>query len=358
MYRIFKRPLYELPKINSPSMDRIRDLILYQFDYHHRIYRAYGSFIPNEHILIKLCYILDNYIAPGVDVYRTVQTDSHRICSALFITSIDTPGIIHKKAFYTNQCIIFSVTYEESLMDTDWKSLRPVRCLTHPGIMLDVKVPPVTRKHFSDGIAAVSIDLALFAYQFQQWTIFNNLKPELEREQVNMFITKYVLTAMVPEQIDISLRNRLTDIYNKKITPPNPLDRAFAISYGDALIYPLNRILSIINNSRSTYLKGLNEIPFIFKDNYLDAIPMEIAQLSSYSYWAVCLIYLEWLYPLVSFIENDQTQITDISKILVRVHRYLLSSGTLKYMPEETRDLFFIKYDICRKKFLKKEKNF
>ena len=49
--------------------------------------------------------------------------------------------------------------------------------------------------------------------QYKNWRAINLAKPPGEQENVTQFITKWVLPGMLPEQIDIALRNRA--IYNK-----------------------------------------------------------------------------------------------------------------------------------------------
>ena len=150
---------------------------------------------------------------------------------------------------------------------------------------------------------------------------------------------------MVMEQIDIALRNRLSYIYKDTIPSVITKERSFVTTSEASLVAPLQRILEVINTSRAGYKKALLEIPMIFENNYFTAVPMEIASPSSYSYYVILLVMIDWVYPMTIFIEADQKNITEIGKVLKRVERFVNGTNCLKYIPSELKPEFERKYN-------------
>ena len=349
MYRLFTRPLTNIGETNSPSMVRIRALIWDHYTYQQDYYRHFGFYVASHHILMRLAYVLNIYLDTEVDTYRMINDNLHNICSGLGITSDYTPGHVFHDAFYTKTCLILATNFSDSdpnqVAPLVWQNIRAVRCLTHPNTSMEVHVPVTNKRLLGEGLAAVGIDIPLFGYQLKQWLIINNNLPEIEQESLAQFLSKYVLPGMVMEQIDIALRNRLSYIYKDTIPSVITKERSFVTTSEASLVAPLQRILEVINTSRAGYKKALLEIPMIFENNYFTAVPMEIASPSSYSYYVILLVMIDWVYPMTIFIEADQKNITEIGKVLKRVERFVNGTNCLKYIPSELKPEFERKYN-------------
>jgi len=354
MYRLFPNQPFELSKTNSPLMPRIRNLIFDHYKYQLEFYNEYGAYyndpsvIPSNHVLLKLLYLLADYVSYGKDVYRAVNEHVHQICSVLRITSEFTPGVIHTDALYTDTCIIMAQSYETELFNkTDWKTMRPLRCLTHPFTSMELHVPKVTKSQLGKGISAVGIDLGLLGYMLQQWLIENNIAVETiadERESINLFLSRFVVPGLLPEQIDISLRNRMMFIYTDSKVPLEQPERSFVKTYEEALVHPMKMIFNVIDTSRARYLQALKEIPLVFTETYFEAIPKDLYGLNTYTYWAMALILLDWIEPWIEIVKGDQTSNTDIMKILIRADRFIYGTGCMRYCRSDIRGDFFNRY--------------
>ena len=352
MYRIFSKPIASLGMINNFSIPRIKSLVMDHYNYQMWIYQRYGTYLHPDHILIRLLYVLNEYISEEMDTYRVIEDCLVRICSGLRITSNYNSGEIHKHSFYTDNCAIIATTFTDDITDISWELLRPVRCLNHPNTSLELHIPPTNKNDFNSfGVAVVGIDIPMLGYQFKCWNRINSFKPEVERESLAIYIVKIILPNMIPEQFDIAMRNRLPYICNGIIPPKSERERSFVVSYEDSLDNMIGTIIKTINRTRESYKRGLMSIPFVFGENYLDAVPREINSLSTYSYWVVLLTYIDWVYPLCFIIESEQKNITDISKILVRVERFINSTNCLRYMPDNIKRDFDIKYNKIKEVF-------
>ena len=346
MYRLFlNQNSIPLNQINTSQIKRIRELIFNHYNYQLKNFEVFGSYVGPDFILNKLIILLSKYLDDSSDIYKILFDNTHELCNALSITSATTIGKVHNNSFYTNTCLIISTNFGLIDYDIDWTNIRPVRCLTHPGTSMEVYSPATSKQDFiNNGISAVGIDIPLFGHQLKAWYKYNIALPAIEQETFSTFISKYILPQMVPEQIDIALRNRISYI-KEDIVPLNiEHERSFIKAYESVLVHPINSVLKNIENSRSSYINSLNQIPFIFTESYLDAVPIEIGELSNYSYWTTCLIMLEWAYPLLKIVKPDQKNNTNISKILLQVYRYANSTKCLNHMPVEFKEKFKEKF--------------
>lgn len=358
MYRLFTDLTYNPGTINSPLMDRIRKIIMTQYQYTEDLVDKFSAgYVRSDHVLMKLIYILSEYLNNDTNIYRLVSEDLHSICSSLGFTSETTVGKIHLNTFYSSECLIVSTTFEDQLIlsnETPYQDLRPVRCLTHPYCSMELFIPSTDKRYVMPGLSAIAIDIPLFAYTFSRWLVDRRAYDKangLDPENLSQFIVKQVLNHMFPEYIDIALRNRLPYIHRNKAVPSERHERSFVTSYEQAIIHPIHGILDQIDASRLPYRKALKEIPFIFSDSYFDAVPKCVGSLNQYSYWTTLLIFTEWTYPLIDLISSEQSQNTDIQKIFVRIDRYLRSSGALNHMPSFLKADFFIKYEQLKEHF-------
>jgi hypothetical protein len=288
-----------------------------------------------------------------------VESNLDPIAISLGITTNSNLGTIHNGAFYTHTCAIYSATFFDSIGEEDWAILRPVRCLTHPNITLSIHTPPVSKNFLRGGISVVAIDIPLLGYQLKQWYLLNQTKPTFEQETISQFITKWVLPGTVREQMDISSRNQMSTFRDNFTLPKGKsIANGVTFSYDDMLynqnvIYNgyLKTLINTINRSSNTYIQFLDNVPMLFGDTFLNAVPSEAMVLTSSSYWVVLLIYTDWVYSFIDIIKTDQRTVTDISRILKRVERSVKNYNIGKLMRGISLPLF-LSWDMKYKKII------
>ena len=283
MHRLFIKPLFDTGKVDIPNLDRLRSLINQQVEYQQSFYKMYGTYVPSNHLLVRLCYLLSAYLDIEANIERRVIENATEICTALQITSSNYKGRLFNKAFYTNKCLVLSASFISSSEVVDWMSIRPVRCLTHPFVDMEVKLPTLKSSLLKDGISAVGIDLVLFAKMFYGWNIENEAKPRVEQESITHFLSKYVLTGMINEQMDIAVRNRINLLALGKEIPIGD-ERPFIRGYEKAIDAMILKSMKFIRTRNAVYKFDLQQLPMLHANNFLDAIPIEIGGLFLYSY--------------------------------------------------------------------------
>ena len=357
MYRLFNKPVPNKGVITAPNLIRSKMLMANNLLMVKEYYHTYGCYIPNTHVLVRLLSVLENYLE-GDYIYRRVSDDINRIAPSLGITTNATPGNIHFAAFYTNACALIATKFDEyiNIDSRYWQDIRAVRVLTHPYSDTTLMIPTIGSHVGIGGISAVGIDIPLLAYQYQQWVTYNQLKSIEFKENSSQFLTKYVLANMLPEQLDIAIRNQLGNIrMNLPIvgdtvehrTPPIRV-----VDFSKDFYKPIHTVLHDINLSPKPYLNDLIQIPMIFEDNYLAAIPKSITGLSIYNYWTTLLVYVEWAYPMLSIIDCDQKGLTNLSFMLKQVDIFMRGGKTLRFMPNYVKALWYPRYLEIQKKYM------
>ena len=352
MHRLFITPLCNVGSNVTPNIDICRNLIKSRVDYQQEFYKIHGQYVPSNHILIRLAYLLSPYIESEVDLQRRIYDNVHEICTALQLTSSTTKGRIFNKAFYTNKCIILSTTFPDTLHVEKWNDLRPVRCLTHPFTSMEVRLPPITAASLIEGITAVGIDIYLYAKMLLNWIKENEARLSADQESISQFISKYVLTGMINEQVDISVRNRLPMLATGIEIPVNLDDRQFVLSYSNTMDSLLHKTIKKINSRQLQFIYQLEQLPLVYSHTYLDAVPRYIGEISPYCYWATCYIFVDWIYSYIDILNLSNGSTSNVRRILRTVDRFLFSGGSFNVMPVVLRESFMYKYKKILQKYL------
>lgn len=354
MYRLFRQSFGNQGSIAAPKLNNAKLQMHIAHDTVRDYYRINGGYINNNHILVRLLSVLDSYL-DGAYLYRRIEDGIARITAGLGITTDMTAGSIHATAFYTKHCAIVSTTFMDffDIEAMPWMDIRAVRALTHPFVSTTFIIPTLGKDITDNRLSAVGIDIPLLAYQYGCWIKYNLAKELVVQETPEQFLVKYVIANMLPEQTDIALRNQLPYI-KKGIIPVDPSPRlqpTRVVDYGTYWYAPVKVVLEAINKARKPYLADLQQIPMVFADTYLDAVPKTISGLSVYSYWTTLLIFTDWAYPMVDILETDQHSITNISKLLLDIDRYIKATAALRFMDPATKEQFLIKYSAIQKKY-------
>ena len=355
MYRLFTDNNLSYGKVANTQMNQVRNIILDHYTYQQNLFKTYGGYVNSNHPLIRLCYMLSDFMNASADTYRLVSNNLHSICSSIGITSESSFGKIFNNCLYTEWCTLAAVTFNDQIpyiKQVDWRDMRPVRCFSHPYTSMELFVAPVNRTSVVPGISSIGIDLPLLALQFKSWVNYNNTLPDGDQESMSEFIFKYVLVGMLKEYIDIALRNRLRYIAIDEDVPKQIHERGFVTSYEQGIIHPIKNILDNSLDSSLPYYKALKQIPFIFSDSYFDAVPRELSGLNIYMYWVQALTLIDWVTPMAYFVSREQNINTDMIKTFKRVDRFIATTGCLDHMPGGVRVNWEYKYEKIKEYFI------
>lgn len=341
MYRLFSKPLaYRGAMVSSKYIQakfKYRDSLNIATEF----YQNNSMYLNNSHILNRLIadFIFDPY-GLEIDVYRQIEQNANRICSGLGITTDINPGQMFKKAFYTHNCALVSVSYSEATKIPHWRQIRAVRVLTHPHISLQLVLPHRLKSLEETDYSVVGIDLPLLAVQYKGWFLEEIKKPVGEREGIAQFVYKWVLSGMLPEQIDIALRNRLMHMSLETWrNEPDFRPPIFIQDYDKEFDRALKDLIVFYRKGERTLSEIMLGMPMMFAENYFQAAPKNLNSLSIHSYWIRLLVYTDWLYPMVVSFDIDPIQ-ENVTKKMMIVNRYINGTRAWRFLDSPIKEFW------------------
>lgn len=351
MHRIFKKVPYRGAMISSKFIQakfKLEESLNRAIEY----YQGNSTYLNNNHLLIRLVTSLTFDVGTPLDiVYRSISSNSDKIAHSLGITTDVNSGKIFTKELYTSNCAFISTTYSNPLSIPHWKHIRAVRVMTHPHTTLNLVLPNRLHSLDDSDYSVVGIDIPLLAVQYQQWVLTQEAKTILERDTVAQFVLKWVLPGMLKEQIDISLRNRFTNIAlgttRDEVELKEPIfmqgyDAEFDKAYKDIIKY-------IRTGSRRAPSEVMIGLPMFNSDNYWEAVPRNLQSLSMMSYWIQLLVYTDWLYPMSAAFDNVDPNQDLVTKRLMVTQRYVDGTNADKFIRGHIEELWRSRYDTLLK---------
>lgn len=325
VYRLFTKQPFKGAMVSSPFIQakfKFQESLNIALDY----YQSNSMYLNNSHILIRLIagFVFDPE-TPSELLYRQIDSSKDRIASGLWITTDVNRGQIFEKAFYCSNCAIVSTSFSDENNLPHWKHIRAVRPFTHPHVSLNLVLPHRFKSIESTDYAVVGIDIALLAVQYQGWFKEQMLRPAVERDTIAMFVYNWVLPGMLPEQLDISLRNRfmymLTGTWREEPELKCPIFiQDYDVEFDRAY-------LKIIRFLRTGKRRSLTEvmygIPMFHAETYWESVPKSLDGLSIMSYWTRLLTYTDWLFPLANGFDNIDPVQELVTRKLKMVQRYV-----------------------------------
>ncbi len=346
MFRLFIKPLTMNSTITVPELIKLKSNITIGYNKAKAYYNENSSYIPNTFTLLNLLHVLLPYIKNNnnpVDMCRSINMDLYKITNGLGIVSDLYSGSVGYHQMYTKHCYFISAAFGEVYPDMEWRTLRPVRCLTHPFTNLSFSLPPCGKNVISDEISMVGIDIILLGYMFKQWYMQNMYKSYIEQETLDVFLSKHILPGMLDEQYDITLRNRIGGIF----TDNSSFSQPFVIidglkDYSELYV----KLLKRINTSPNAFTVEMQGLPLFF-NNYLAATPTVLQTTNSVSYWASTMLYMDWLLPMLQTIGAPN----DLSLVRMKIDRSLKhmdSSKSLSNLNSQLRYHYWKKQSLLR----------
>lgn len=192
----------------NKNLTRVRD----------RLWQS-AKFVPHEHLLVKLLFGLGLTRSLSVDELSYLCTDRmYHLANSLNLTAATNYGKAHFNVTLRGDAEIILLTNED-YAPAPWQQLQPIKFLYHGhtnlNFQLGTNVP-------SDVPAYITINMAMLAYQYIEWSKWvrmNNVA-----EDVYQYLFKYALYNSIESYMDISLFNRH---YFKLTGTPIPPDEVY-----------------------------------------------------------------------------------------------------------------------------------
>lgn len=282
-----------LPEFDHIKKSYLRDLFTV-LEYHH----THPLFVNNEHLVVQILRLAQIPITYPLEQYASIAIDrAPYIANHFNIISERNYGKITRGDFYgvTNYEILISDRSVFSPFEAmeNWKDLEPIKVLEHPFCELSLLPPSGVTNSKLRGFVSLCIDIPLLLIQYRgflldQQTKILNAEREDSLDETH-FVRMYVLPNMMKSSIDITILNRLKNLYyNKEVDDKPHRKLPFAIvDYGDKVDRVLTNVLARIENKSLLYTNVLKQIPTIVSPNMFYRLQMPDLAKTRQVWWAL-----------------------------------------------------------------------
>jgi hypothetical protein len=335
MYSLFAdNPAYSAggishwPEFNLIRRIYIKELQVLQNYYHNRVYS-----VKSNHLLVNLLNILSVPMQYSNQRYVEVCRDrADTISRSLEITSETHYGKLHDGVFYGPGCteILYSVDeyFDIDYVVKNWKDMISVRPLLHPKSDLKLLLPNGKKSSSEEGLATIAINIPMLALQYKCFSIeqYNNLSKTGSLLGATHFIHMYILPNMIGPQLDITIMNRLVNLFYGIPMGEGYLRHVFRISdYSQRIDSILTKVLYRLSTDRMSFQLMLENIPTIFNNNMSVALQMPNYQPTRQVWWSLILSRLMYMKLLIDIgiVRSDNSNLNSIHNLQIELKRLL-----------------------------------
>lgn len=321
-------------RVEHPEFEYIRRTYLRELAnvvdfYHNRIYAT-----KSDHFLVKLLYLID--VPLSYSVGRFVDVSSIRapfISRAMKMTSDTNIGQIFDGEFFgkgTSE-IILSIDefFDPVEAEKEWKRIAAVTVLNHPKSDLGLLLANGKKTASGDGLAVIAVNIPLLALQFrcflQQQQMFLRTSQDAGYLAFSHFVHMYVLPNMLFSGFDITILNRLMNLYyDRDMGVANVRHPFMVTNYASKLDHSLLFAVDRMFKTKARFEQSINLIPTVVNSSMLEALAMPDIAPTRQVYWAIILCRLN---AIKFFLDLDRdngsdanrTWINQIQRILIRL---------------------------------------
>mgnify|MGYP003477402966 CR=1 FL=1 len=303
MYSLFnEEDRLHLPRELFPAFDYVRrtyiNEVLNIVDYYRN--RVYA--VKSNHFLANLLYHINIPMQYSIDRYTDVAyARAPFLAKTLNMTSDINYGQIFKGVFYGLSCDEL-ILYEEEYFnpfyaEREWERINAVKVLLHPKSDLGLLLPNGRDSSTGGGLAVIAVNVPLLAVQYRGFV--KNQMTKIKQEDnamlgIQHFIHMYVLPNMLYSQIDITIMNRLMNLfYNAPMSEPLLKHPFKVLDLSHRVDHVLMDVLKVLQNKPERFDAAMNQVPTIIAKNMQDALQMPDIAPTRQVMWALLLTRLD-----------------------------------------------------------------
>lgn len=333
MYGLFRtREIFTLPQFHFSEFDYLQRTYLRELAnvvdfYNTRIYA-----VKTNHFLSNILYQLDVPLQYDLDRYvELANARAAYIAKSVQMTSEINRGKIFQGVFYGPGCdelIIYDDEYFNPYQaERHWEQLTPVKVLLHPKSDLGLVLPNGKYTATGEGLAVISVNVAMLALQYRCFLMKQQTKIQHGNDilGISHFIHMYVLPSMLYSQLDITLLNRLMNLYYGKPMGKALVKHSFTVTnYAHRMDTLLERVLESLTNRVPRFELVLNQMPTVVAATMREALQLPDLAPTRQLQWALVLSRLNVMAFLIDLAgeqssAQNRAAINQIQRILVRM---------------------------------------
>ncbi len=311
---------YHWPEFNYIKNKYLLKLYQLQEYYHSRVYAVKGTNF--------LAILLNNLSIPmHYDNVRYVEACRSRmdyISKVMRMTSSTNPGILHNGEFYGDGVkeIIYSIDeyFDIPYVVKNWQDMISVKPLLHPKSDLDMMLPNGKRASSGDGLAAIAINIPMLALQYKCFLMDQFTKAKERQSMLGTvhFVHMCILPNMLPDSLDISIMNRLMNLFYGRPQGVSYLRHAIATAnYTKQVDGVLAKVLYRLENTKLDDSHELLQIPTVYSKTMIDALQMPDFAPTRQIWWSLLLSRLDIMKFIIDVNPNQDNNVNrrDINEL-------------------------------------------
>lgn len=318
MYGLFtNRTEYHLAQLHYPEFDYVRRTYLKELANIVDFYNNHVYAVKNNHLLVSLLQHIDIPMHYSVDRYATVaETRAPVVANAFRLTSEISVGKLFNGEFYggCQEILLFDDSYFNPFYaERAWERISAVKVVMHPKSDLGLLLPNGRTTSTGEGLAIVSINIALLALQYRCFSMRQQTKVD-KRSMLglNHFIHMYVLPNMLYTQLDITLLNRLMNLFYGAPMGEAQVKHPFFVSnYSHRVDTVLQKAIETIQSKAERFDGALRQMPTVVAEDMQDALELPDLAPTRQCQWALMLSRLDIMQFLVDITTDPVTHATN-----------------------------------------------
>lgn len=188
-------------------------------------YHRFPGRVDGSHFLVKLISSMNVSKTISLDrFYATANSRALNLSKSLMMTSSISTGKVFDGVFYGEGVKEILIAHDEYFdffeAAENWRSLQPIKVLSHPKSDLMINIPNGKSYSLEEGIAVIAINVPMLVLQYREYQRYEDsialAKGESPRGLTH-YIYSYALTNMLYSHLDIAVFNRL---YNLLVGAP------------------------------------------------------------------------------------------------------------------------------------------
>lgn len=224
MYQLFKDNTTIRNYKNEPaSFINLRTIMLREIS-RVKAYHCKSNYVVNgDHLINQLLLHLNVSTERDIESYvRICGIETERLARVFnLVHPVVSKPEINSGHFYNSDTkefiILHSEEFDYNRAYNKWDKLVPIKVHSHNFTDVDFRIPDgkYTNSNYEGGYSVISINLPMLALQYKAWLDKVRSKQEYKTQTVN-FIYQYPLVNMLDRHLEITIINRLMNMYYGK----------------------------------------------------------------------------------------------------------------------------------------------
>lgn len=287
----------------------------------------------NSHLLVKIINTIRvNYNAPIERFYEHVENQATHVSTHFGLINELSSTSNPENVFYGEGVKELILTHTEAFniyeAYQNWELQSPVRVLLHPKKDLGMHIPTGVAYSSEKGLAVIAVNIPLLMIMYRGYVNdqLAKLKAGQQPKPTSCFVRSFVLTNMLPSQLDLAIFNRLMALATKQPIQPPIRTHAVALANWDQQVDKI--LLEVIHRLENVTLSlhdMLCNIPSVVGLNASESMALPPAATTRQYGWVEVVARLPVLVSM-ALLSPDKLKSYDKSEIVAILRNADVSS--------------------------------